>query len=227
MTKNTGHLQKIRKIRLIHRKEMWTLTLQGWIVTLLCVAALTIGIVTNLHSFLSGIFPIKADVLVVEGWLPDEALKDAIAEFNSHSYKKLITTGLPLLRGTYLAEYNNYAELAAATLRKLGFDQQKLIAVPAQDVIKYRTYAGAAALRQWLHKSDLKVESINLYTLGVHARRSWLIFKQVLAPIRVGIIAAEPIDYDPKKWWTYSTGFRAVVDETIAYIYARFVNWKK
>lgn len=220
------NVNKIKNIRLIHRKEMWTLTFQGWIVTLLCIAALSLGIVTNLHSFLSVSSPVKADILVVEGWLPDEALKGAIAEFNSHSYKKLITTGLPLLKGSYLAEYNNFAELAAATLIALGFDQQNLVAVPATDVIKYRTYAGAAALRQWLEKSDLKGKSINLYTLGAHARRSWLIFKQVLAPIEVGVIAAKPIDYEPKKWWNYSAGVRSVIDETIAYIYARLVNWQ-
>lgn len=220
------NVNKIKNIRLIHRKEMWTLTFQGWIVTLLCIAALSLGIVTNLHSFLSVSSPVQADILVVEGWLPDEALKGAIAEFNSHSYKKLITTGLPLLKGSYLAEYNNFAELAAATLIALGFDQQNLVAVPATDVIKYRTYAGAAALRQWLEKSDLKGKSINVYTLGVHARRSWLIFKQVLAPIEVGVIAAKPIDYDPKKWWNYSAGVRSVIDETIAYIYARLVNWQ-
>jgi hypothetical protein len=220
------NVNKIKNIRLIHRKEMWTLTFQGWIVTLLCIAALSLGIVTNLHSFLSVSSPVQADILVVEGWLPDEALKGAIAEFNSHSYKKLITTGLPLLKGSYLAEYNNFAELAAATLIALGFDQQNLVVVPATDVIKYRTYAGAAALRQWLEKSDLKGKSINLYTLGVHARRSWLIFKQVLAPIEVGVIAAKPIDYDPKKWWNYSAGVRSVSDETIAYVYARLVNWQ-
>ncbi|MBD1923857.1 YdcF family protein [Microcoleus sp. FACHB-831] len=220
------NVNKIKNIRLIHRKEMWTLTFQGWIVTLLCIAALSLGIVTNLHSFLSVSSPVQADILAVEGWLPDEALKGAIAEFNSHSYKKLITTGLPLLKGSYLAEYNNFAELAAATLIALGFDQQNLVAVPATDVIKYRTYAGAAALRQWLEKSDLKGKSINIYTLGVHARRSWLIFKQVLAPIEVGVIAAKPIDYDPKKWWNYSAGVRSVIDETIAYIYARLVNWQ-
>lgn len=220
------NVNKIKNIRLIHRKEMWTLTFQGWIVTLLCIAALSLGIVTNLHSFLSVSSPVQADILVVEGWLPDGALKGAIAEFNSHSYKKLITTGLPLLKGSYLAEYNNFAELAAATLIALGFDQQNLVAVPATDVIKYRTYAGAAALRQWLEKSDLKGKSINVYTLGVHARRSWLIFKQVLAPIEVGVIAAKPIDYDPKKWWNYSAGVRSVIDETIAYIYARLVNWQ-
>jgi len=51
-------------------------------------------------------------------------------------------------------------------LKALGL-KEKLVAVPAPDVIKY-TYASAAAFRQWLSNSDLNLESINLYTFDVH-----------------------------------------------------------
>jgi len=108
----------------------------------------------------------------------------------------------------------------------LGFPEEKLQAVSAPAVIKDRTYASAVALREWLEDSDLKVGSINLYTFGVHARRSWLIFKQVLAPIKVGVIAAKSLDYAPNKWWISSAGVREVIAEAIAYIYARFVSLK-
>jgi hypothetical protein len=40
--------------------------------------------------------------------------------------------------------------------------------------------------------------------------------------LAVGIIAARVHDYDPHRWWTSSVGFRGVVGETIAYVYARF-----
>jgi hypothetical protein len=60
--------------------------------------------------------------------------------------------------------------------------------------------------------------------LGAHARRSWLLFEKVLGPTtRVGIIAVEDCDYDPKRWWRASQGVRIVLDELIAYCYARFV----
>jgi hypothetical protein len=63
--------------------------------------------------------------------------------------------------------------------------------------------------------------------LVTHARRSWIVFKEVLNPeIKVGIIAAEPQDYNPQEWWKSSEGFRTVTGEIIAYIYARFVDWK-
>jgi len=29
-------------------------------------------------------------------------------------------------------------------------------------------------------------------------------------------------DYDPERWWRYSAGVRGVIDESVAYIYAKF-----
>jgi hypothetical protein len=214
-------------MRLIHRQQKWVLTVQGWLVTLVCVAAFMLFLLTHIQPFLAPTSPIKADILVVEGWIPDYALKYSMEEFKRGGYQKLVTTGVPMELGYYLIQYKNAAELAAATLIALGFDQDKLVAVPAPEVIRDRTVASAVALRQWIANSGLKVESINLYTFDVHARRSWLIFKQALAPqIKVGVIAVENYSYNPKKWWTSSEGVRSIISETIAYIYARFVNWK-
>jgi hypothetical protein len=54
-----------------------------------------------------------------------------------------------------------------------------------------------------------------------------LLFKKTLEPkIKVGVIAAKTTNYDSKKWWVSSEGFRTMISETIAYIYARFLSWK-
>lgn len=214
-------------MHLIHRQEVWILTIQGWLVIFVSGAALMLFLVNRIYPFLALTSPMKADVLVVEGWMPDYAIKSAISEFKRGGYRKLITTGLPINHGYYLAEYKNFAELSAATLIALGFDPDKLVAVPAPEVIRNRTLASAAALHQWIEDSNLKVESVNLYSLDVHARRSWLILKQALSPeIKVGVIAVEPLNYDPKKWWTSSSGVRSVISEAIAYIYVRVVDWR-
>lgn len=225
MPQNIRHIPKNRKITLVHRKETWVLTIHGWILILLCIANLMIFTITNIHPFLAVNAPIQADVLVVEGWLPDYAVKQAMKEFEKGSYQKLITTGVNLPRGYYLSEYKSFAELTAATLIELGFDKQKLAAVPAPNVVKHRTYSTAVALRDWLVLSNLKVNAINLFTLGVHARRSWLLFQRTLAPtIKVGVIAAQSSEYEAKYWWQSSEGVRSVISETIAYIYARFIH---
>ncbi|MCC3491802.1 MAG: YdcF family protein [Microcoleus sp. PH2017_29_MFU_D_A] len=215
------------RIRLIRRREMWAITWEGWVIAIAGLIITMVLIITNIHPFLAVNAPIKADIVVVEGWLPDYAVESAIAEFNKGGYRKLVTTGLPVSKGHYLAQYKNYAELTAATCIALGFDKNKVVAVPAPSVVKHRTAASAIALRDWLATSALKVDSINLYSIGTHARRSWMVFKEVLNPeIKVGIIAAESEDYNSQEWWKSSAGFRTVTGEIIAYIYARFVNWK-
>ena len=215
------------KLYLIHRKEQWSLTVYGWLFTLILILVLILFTVTNIYPFLAVNAPISADVLVVEGWIPDYAIKGAIAEFKRGHYRQVITTGTPVSKGYYLAEYKNFAELTAATFIALGFDNNHLVAIPTPYTLKNRTYASAVAVRQWLSTSDLTVKSINLYTSGPHARRSWIIFKSALTPtIKVGVIAAEPQEYNFKAWWQSSEGVRTVIGEAIAYIYARFFNCK-
>lgn len=212
--------------RLIHRREQWTLTMQGWAVVLISIAIGTILTITNVQPFLASNYPVQADTLVIEGWLPDYALKQAINEFKNGGYRQIVTTGGPLDPGFYLAEYKTYAELAAATLKTLEVPEEKVIAVPAPEVNKDRTYASAIAFRQWLLQSSLPIKSINVYTFDVHARRSWLLFKKILEPqVSTGVIAVQAREYQPDNWWVSSAGVRSIISEAIAYIYARFVNY--
>lgn len=226
-TKNRRR-QKFPKIKLIKRQEMWTLTAQGWAIAIALIAYLIFFTITHVHSFLAVTSPIKsAEILVVEGWLPDYAIQQALTEFKNGSYSLVITTGGSIEKGNYLSEYKNFAEVSAATFKKLGLESEKVVAVPTPVVIKDRSYASAAEFNRWLSDSNLKLQSINVFSLDVHTRRSWLLFKKLLSPnIKVGAIAAKTQDYDPNKWWDYSQGVRTIIDEGIAYIYARFLNWK-
>ena len=210
---------------LLTYKPQWTLTLRGWSLVLLLAIVLISLLVTKIQPFLTVSAPIKADALVVEGWIGDAAIEGAIAEFKRGKYKLLITTGLPISRGSYLVEYDNFAELAAATLIALGFDSNKIVTVPTPKVLRNRTAASALALRQWFASTDVSIKAINLYSSGVHTRRSWLLFKRVLAPeIEVGTISHPPTRYNAKYWWTTSEGFKSVICEVISYVYAKLIH---
>lgn len=50
--------------------------------------------VRNISDYLSKNLYIKADALIVEGWLPDFALKGVVEEINKNPYKLIITTGI-------------------------------------------------------------------------------------------------------------------------------------
>jgi len=211
--------------RLITHKQVWTLTLQGWVLICTLISGLMVVSITQVHSFLAPNQPITADILIVEGWMPDYGIEQAVKEFNRGGYRQIIATGGSLEKGTYITGYQSFADVTAATLKILGVPPEKIVAVPTKNVVKDRTYASAAEFRQWLNESDLQLKSVNLVSFDVHSRRSWMLFQKILEPeIKVGIISAQSRDYEPSKWWTSSYGVRFVLNEGIAYIYAQFFS---
>jgi len=208
---------------LLKRRETQVLTWRGWFILLLCLGAAAGLLAISIHPFLAVTQPVHGELLVVEGWMPDNQLEAAVALFQEGGYRLLITTGGPLGRGGHLSAYATDAELTAATLRKLGLPGDKIVAVPTPPSRRDRTYESALALRDWLSHSDPALRSLDVYSKGAHARRTRLLFQKAFgSDIAVGIIAAEP-DYDADRWWTSSSGVRVVVGESVAYLYARLL----
>lgn len=211
----------IRIWGLITYKPLWTLTLKGWLLLALFLLNLLIILITQIHSFLAVQAPIKAEALLVEGWVSDLVVKGAVTEYQQGNYKILITTGLPIERGSFLSQYQNYAELTAATLKALKIPPAQIIIIPTPGVKINRTATSAQTVKDYLTHSNLKIKSLNIYSSDVHTRRSWLLYQNALAPeIKVGAIAHPPEAYEPKSWWTSSAGFRSITNEALAYIYA-------
>jgi hypothetical protein len=207
---------------LLRRAPAWRLTRRGWAVVVVLVLVGIAGFVRFIHPFLALNAPVSAKVLVVEGWVPDSALEAAVREFHEHGYQRVYVTGIPIERGAPLSEYKTYAALGAAVLENFGVPTNRVQAVASPDVRRDRTYACALALRDWMNARDELPASLNLLTLGVHARRSRLLYEDVFGDkCRIGVIAAEDQSYDPQRWWTGSQGVRLVVGETVAYVYAR------
>jgi hypothetical protein len=212
------------KIRLIKQKTCTVPTFVGWLLIFILICVAFCILINSVHPFLSLNKPIEAKVLAFEGWLPDYAVAMAMNEFKKSNYSKLITTGGPLEQGEYLSEYTTFAQLSAATFKKLGLDSNVIVAVPTPEVGKNRTYAAACDVKRWMDTSELSIHSINLVSQGAHCRRSWLLYQRAFGEkIKVGIICSPDKSYDAKKWWMSSKGFRAVTDEIIAYAYAKFI----
>ena len=109
-----------------------------------------------------------------------------------------------------------------SVLRKAGVDEGRIVKVSVDSVRKDRTFASAVALRKWLLASGVPGKAVNVYTLGVHARRSLQLFREALGPgFTVGIISCEDPYYDPNRWWQSSEGFKTVICETLSYIYTQ------
>jgi hypothetical protein len=202
-----------------------TLTLYGWVILFLVIAVVFISAILTIHPFLSASHPSKGQALVVSGWLSDLDLQEAIDIFNkSDNYQILIVSGGTIHRGAFLSKYKNFAELGFASLKEMGFNTEKMVMAPALTVIKDRTYAEALAVKKKIMEIYLKINEIDVFTEGVHTRRSWYLYQLALGEnYKVGAVSATIHHYDPDRWWTYSAGVRQTINESIAYIYTRFI----
>jgi len=190
-----------------------------------CFVGLAVAVFFGLYPFLAVNRPVKADVLVVEGWVADYALAFTAREFHAGHYTRLYSTGGPLSKGSYLIKYKTFADLGALTLRALDLDSNAVVAVPAPESRLDRTYQSALALRKQLSESAQTVKAINVVTIGAHARRTRLIYQHAFGDgMAIGVIAVPHADYDCKRWWRFSAGWRDVVGESCGYVYARLFS---
>jgi len=199
-------------------------TWRGWL-ALLLAAGLAGGLaLRGAHHFLAVQDSVPGGVLVMEGWVGDDALAVAWEEFQRGGYLVWCVTGDPLEKGAPLSEYPTYAAMTVAAFEKMGGTPGLLQPVPWETVRRDRTYASALALKAWLSERGWPAEKVNVITSGGHARRSRLLYEKAFGEgSRIGVIALAEKHYDPEHWWRSSLGVRAVVGEFLAYGYARVV----
>jgi hypothetical protein len=204
------------------RRQCLLPTWRAWVLLLLLVIAGTTLFVRGLYPFLAVNQPLRGGVLVVEGWTSDYTVQAAAEEFQTGHYEKIYVVGGPIDRGAALKEYDNFAQLGAATLIALGMAPEKVQAVPSPSVPQDRTYTEGRALHKWWEVHGGAPTQLHLFSEGAHARRSRLMFEMALEKkVRVGITSVPPRTYDSNRWWVSSAGFRTVISEFIAYSYAR------
>jgi len=218
----TNVIQK-KFLGIITRRERWGLSWLGWLILVLAGLLMAILLLLNVQPFLAKTQRVNANILVVEGWIHEYAIRVAAEEFKAGSYQKIFTTGGPLM-GTdgYANDFNTSANVGAELLTKVGVPDEFVQMVPSHIAGRDRTYRSAVALRDWFREHNVTVRSINVLTEDAHARRTQLLFQKAFgANVAVGIISVPDPDYDAKHWWRTSEGVREVLDEGIAYVYAR------
>ena len=207
---------------LVRRKEIWTFSARGWLAFLSAFLIFSAVFVLRIHPFLAVTDRVDAKYLVVEGWIPNYGLQEAINEFKSKPYQMIFTVGTDPLIGVNIEKGDSLAIEAYKRLQWLGVDPKVMQAVPADVKYRNRTFQSAVALRNWAETNHVSLTSFNLVTLGPHARRSRLLFEKAFqGRARVGIISVEDREYEPNCWWKYSEGLREVVVEAAGYFYVR------
>lgn len=115
-----------------------------------------------------------------------------------------------------LTNFYSNAELARGKLISMGIDSTKIFASPGERVKINRTLTSALAFRNWLYKSGIKVSGINIFSMGTHARRTWMTYNKILnEKYNIGIISI------PDYIHIHSREFKALktIRETIGILY--------
>lgn len=212
-------------ITLFKKQTLLFPTIWGWILILLLFFVINAVFFLNIHPLLAQTNYIKSSTLIVEGWVPDYCLKKIDSIFKAGSIKHVFVTGGPIESGSYLLQYGTFANLCALSLQKTGIPDSVISVVPAPRVLKDRTHTSAISLRTWVMENKTEIKDANIVTLGVHSRRSLMVFKKVFPESNLGVLSVSNQDYDPERWFFSSEGVKTVITETISFIYS-FVSYK-
>ncbi len=213
------------RLVLLAKRERWSLTLQGCLVLLFVLVLAVAFFLTWIHPFLSPTRRVKSNILVVEGWVHEFVIQAAAKAASANGDLRVYSTGGPSTgSGGYTWDADTAASVGAGQLRAAGVPAMSVQMVPSHVIGRDRTYYSAIALRDWFRAHHMKAKDFNVVTESTHARRTWLLFQEAFGDeAKVGVIAIQNPDYDPKHWWRSSDGVREVIDETVAYLYARLL----
>ena len=168
----------------------------------------------GLYPFLAVSEPVGAPILVIEGWLDQHGLDQAVADFRKGGYQRAVTTGAPIEQWPGMKNYATLAERAAEYLKTKGLTQ--VTAVPSAESAQDRTFLSAVTVRDWARRSGVEIRALDVYSQGAHARRSRLLYQLAFGPeVKVGVLAARNTP-DLTQWWRTAAGTRAVLDQAIA-----------
>ena len=215
-------------LMLFRRREVILPTLWGWMFLLGLVAAFVILVARQLGGWLAVSQPVAgarggtANLIVIEGWLGERELDAAAAYVRERGYSRVLTSGGPILS---FSPFDSFAERAAHRLRE-KLPEVRVDAVPTPATKQDRSYASAVWVRDWAQQRSLPVDAIDVYSLGAHARRTRMIYRQAFGDAsRIGIIAGTPVDTDIVHWWRTSEAAKQVLAESLSLVWTQCCFW--
>ncbi len=116
--------------------------------------------------------------------------------------------------------FESSAEFCRDQMITFGIDSAIIIAVPCNKAFLNRTLSSVLTIRNWLKETDKTVTGINIVSLGIHARRTWISYRKVLGNnIEIGIISLQENE-DPKSKFKESV---KILNEILGIIYYKII----
>ncbi len=209
------------RFRLGKQVKCWRPTWLGWLIILIVLIGLLRFFLSYSMRYLAVSHPVNAKTLVVEGWVETYVVLDAMDYYRENGYERMIVTGVPITIYEFIAPYKNTAEATIFTMKYYGFNDTIYSASIPTNVYVDRTFHTGLLVKELFDKHPDWEKSVDIYSVGVHARRSRFLFKKALGmDFKVGIIAHPDRSFQADTWWKSSKGFRNVSNEMLATPYA-------
>jgi hypothetical protein len=219
-------------LTLLRRREVWLPTLWGTLCLLVAGVGVVAALAFHAYDLLAPHQPARgptgdgARTLIVEGWMDPPDLQQAVAVVRAGRYARVLTTGGPIDAWYDGSGARSYAQRAAAYLRANGVTGVPVIAIEAPAALTGRTYLGALLVRDWAQHAGVTLDAVDLFSSGVHTRRSWLLYRLALGDrVEVGVFAAQPTEYDARRWWTSSEATKSTLGETLGLAWTKCCYW--
>ncbi|MDR2040191.1 MAG: hypothetical protein LBQ60_19905 [Bacteroidales bacterium] len=208
------------KVKLIKTGTYKRLTFWSWLLILICLILAILLFFRKVYGFLAENKPVETKLYVIEGYVPDFIIKQAVEYITIAGFDKIICSGLPISKGILCSEYANYSDYNASIVLSEGVDPLQVISAPAVPVERDRTYAMALSVKNKLVESGYNGGKINLICSNVHGRRSRILFEKAFGDTwEIGVISFPEGGYPSDRWWRSSEGVKDILTEVFSYVY--------
>lgn len=181
-----------------------------------------------IHPFLAVTKPVAANILVIEGWVPDHVAEAAIKEFRKSRYEWFVVSGLKIRDAGDTSITNQQSVHLFDLLIKSGIPRDRLIHSIAPLIDFNRTGAMARQTVKELTSKKASVEGVNVITAGPHARQSWIAYRRLFKAIcPVGVISIPKTNYNADRWWMEKEGLKWVNKDFMAYVKELLIGARK
>lgn len=209
---------------MIRRRSLPFPTVFGWALLLLVACAPAVWWWFCAESFLAVTDESSGGILVVESWIGNQGIRSAARDFSSGQFDVVVMTG-----GLSSSRWNDHpislAAMAAYAAVNAAVPRDQIIVANADETDSQRTYAMAFATKRELASRGLQPNAITVFTMGVHARRSRLVFSKVFGPsVSVGVVAWRPPEFYQGPWWRSTERAENLLKESIAFPFELLFN---